>query len=103
MVDLIRLRALTVPLSPVVDAVIRSNRNVGGNVVEGSGTWSVIRGLGLIERPQDIEQTVIGAENGVPIYVPQGAEGKGGDAFRAAALVQGSQAPPSGLPAAPHR
>src|SRR5260370_21706141 len=91
MVDLIRLRALTVPLSPVVDAVIRSNRNVGGNVVEGSGTWSVIRGLGLIERPQDIEQTVIGAENGVPIYVRQVAEVKGGDAFRVAALVNGSQ------------
>src|SRR5260370_20290402 len=89
MVDLIRLRALTVPLSPVVDAVIRSNRNVGGNVVEGSGTWSVIRGLGLIERPQDIEQTVIGAENGVPIYVRQVAEVKVGDAFRVAALVKG--------------
>ncbi len=90
-VDPNRLRAFKVPLSAVVDAVIRSNRNVGGNVVEGSGTWSVIRGLGLIERPQDIEQTVIGAENGVPIYVRQVAEVKVGDAFRVAALVKGSQ------------
>src|SRR5260370_25044826 len=91
MVDLIRLRAFKVPLSAVVDAVIRSNRNVGGNVVEGSGAWWGIRGLGLIERPQDIEQTVIGAENGVPIYVRQVAEVKVGDAFRVAALVKGSQ------------
>ena len=30
------------PISAVVDAVMRSNRNVGDNVVEGSGTWSVI-------------------------------------------------------------
>ncbi len=90
-VDPNRLRAFKVPLSAVVDAVIRSNRNVGGNVVEGSGTWSVIRGLGLIERPQDIEQIVIGAENGVPIYVRQVAEVKVGDAFRVAALVKGSQ------------
>src|SRR6266851_5191980 len=90
-VDPNRLRAFKVPLSAVVDAVIRSNRNVGGNVVEGSGTWSVIRGLGLIERPQDIEQVVIGAENGVPIYVRQVAEVKVGDAFRVAALVKGSQ------------
>src|SRR5260370_16843742 len=91
MVDLIRLRAFKVPLSGVVDAVIRSNRNVGGNVVEGSGAWWGIRGLGLIERPQDIEQTVIGAENGVPTYVRQVAEVKVGDAFRVAALVKGSQ------------
>src|SRR5260370_31715530 len=103
MVDLIRLRALTVPLSPVVDAVIRSNRNVGGNVVEGSGTWSVIRGLGLIERPQDIEQTVIGAENGVPIYVRQVAEGKVGDAFRGAALVKGSHEAVGGVVVARYR
>ena len=53
-VDPNRLRALRIPLSAVVDAVMRSNRNVGGNVVEASGTWSVIRGLGLIERASDI-------------------------------------------------
>src|SRR5262245_66524049 len=68
-----------------------SNRNVGGNVVEGSGTWSVIRGLGLIERPQDIGQVVIGADNGVPIYVRQVAEVKVGDAFRVAALMKGTE------------
>lgn len=69
---------------------MRSNRNVSGNVVEGSGTWSVVRGLGLIERPADLEQVVIGAENGVPIYLRQVADVKIGDAFRAAALVKGT-------------
>ena len=59
---------LPYPLSAVVDAVMRSNRNVGGNVVEASGTWSVIRGLGLIENISDIEH-IIGAGNGVPIFV----------------------------------
>src|SRR6266542_82049 len=43
-VDPKRLQAFKIPLSTVVDAVMRSNRNVGGNVVQGSGTWSVIRG-----------------------------------------------------------
>ena len=65
-----------IPLSAVVDAVMRSNRNVGGNVVEASGTWSVIRGLGLIENISDIEHIVIGAENGVPLFVRQVAEVK---------------------------
>jgi len=90
-VDPNRLRAFKLPLSAVVDAVMRSNRNVGGNVVEASGTWSVVRGLGLIESVKDIEQVVVGAENGVPVYVRQVADVKVGDAFRASALVKGGQ------------
>jgi Cu(I)/Ag(I) efflux system membrane protein CusA/SilA len=39
-----RLRTYRIPLSGVVDAVMRSNRNVGGNVVESSST-SLILGL----------------------------------------------------------
>ena len=75
-VDPNRLRAFRIPLSAVVDAVMRSNRNVGGNVVEANGTWSVIRGLGLIERLSDIEQIVIGAENGVPDLRAPGRRGQ---------------------------
>src|SRR5688572_27181784 len=85
-----RLRAYRIPISVIVDAVMRSNRNVGGNVVEGSGTWTVVRGLGLIEGVADLESVVIGAENGVPIYLRQVADIKVGDAFRAAALVKGT-------------
>ncbi|MBM3221039.1 MAG: efflux RND transporter permease subunit [Candidatus Rokubacteria bacterium] len=84
-----RLRAYRIPISAVVDAVMRSNRNVGGNVVEASGTWTVVRGIDLIERLADVAQIVVGAENGVPIYVRQVADVKIGDAFRAAALVKG--------------
>src|SRR5438309_2816942 len=90
-VDPNRLRAFKLPLSTVVDAVLRSNRNVGGNVVEASGTWTVVRGLGLIESVKDIEQVVVGAENGVPIFVRQVADVRVGDAFRVAALVKGRQ------------
>jgi Cu(I)/Ag(I) efflux system membrane protein CusA/SilA len=90
-VDPNRLRAFRIPLSTVVDAVMRSNRNVGGNVVEASGTWSVIRGLGLIENVSDIEHIVIGADNGVPIFISQVASVKIGDAFRVSALVKGTE------------
>jgi copper/silver efflux system protein len=89
-VDPNRLRAYKIPLSTVVDAVMRSNRNVGGNVVEASGTWSVVRGLGLIENTQDVEDIVLAADNGVPVFVRQVATVKIGDAFRAAALVKGA-------------
>jgi Cu(I)/Ag(I) efflux system membrane protein CusA/SilA len=90
-VDPNRLRGFSIPFSVVADAVMRSNRNVGGNVLEAGGAWSVIRGLGLIESPRDLENTVIGAENGVPIYLRQVATVRVGDAFRVAALVKGGE------------
>ncbi|HKR49718.1 MAG TPA: efflux RND transporter permease subunit, partial [Pseudonocardiaceae bacterium] len=90
-VDPNRLRGFRIPFSAVADAVIRSNRNVGGNVLEAGGAWSVIRGLGLIESPRDLENSVIGAENGVPIYLRQVATVRVGDAFRVAALVKGGE------------
>src|SRR2546422_8680122 len=89
-VDPNRLRAYRIPLSAVVDAVMRSNRNVGGNVVEPAGTWSVVRGLGPVESPRDLGQVWVGAEGGVPIFIKQVAQVRVGDAFRAAALVKGT-------------
>ncbi len=80
------LRAYSVTLSQVVEAVRRSNSNVGGNVIEQNGQWSVVRGVGLIESTADIENVVIGAANGTPIYAHNVAAVKLGDAFRAGAL-----------------
>ena len=57
-VDPKRLQAFKIPISTVVDAVMRCNKNVGGNVIEGSGTWTVIRGLGLIAGIRDQEGRV---------------------------------------------
>lgn len=85
-VDPNKLRAYAIPLSTVVEAVQRSNNNVGGNVVEQAGAWAVVRGVGLIESVADVENVVIGAPNGVPIYVRNVAEVKLGNAFRTGAL-----------------
>jgi len=109
-VDPNRLRAYSIPLSQVVEAVRRSNSNVGGNVVEQGGQWSVVRGVGLIESTAGIENIVIGAsysekggekggesggenggengggKGGTPIYVRNVAEVKLGHAFRVGAL-----------------
>src|SRR5262249_61773635 len=62
----------------------------GGRVVEGRGGGSVVGGVGLVEEVRDGEQIGVGAENGVPIFVKQVAQVKIGDAFRAAALVKGT-------------
>src|SRR5438309_11627672 len=50
-IDPNRLRAYKFTFSTVVDAVMRSNRYVGGNIIEASGTCSVVRGLVLIASP----------------------------------------------------
>src|SRR6267143_2831197 len=85
-VDPNKLRAYNVPLSMVVEAVKRSNNNVGGNVVEQAGQWAVVRGIGLIQSVADIENIVLTAQNGIPIYVKNIASVKLGNAFRVGAL-----------------
>ncbi|MGE3841962.1 MAG: CusA/CzcA family heavy metal efflux RND transporter [Vicinamibacterales bacterium] len=88
-VDPNRLRSYNLSLGTVVEAVRNSNQNVGGNVLEHNGTWSIVRGVGLIESTQDIERIVVGASNGVPISVTQVARVQVGNAFRVASLVKG--------------
>jgi copper/silver efflux system protein len=85
-VDPNKLRAYNLPLSTVVEAVSRSNNNVGGNVVEQAGEWAVVRGIGLVESVADVENIVVGSQNGTPIYVRSLGEVELGNAFRTGAL-----------------
>src|SRR5436853_5314582 len=90
-VDPNRLRAYTIPLSMVIDAVQRSNANVGGNVIEQNGQWSVVRGVGLINSVGDVENIVIGGSGGTPIYMRNVANVKIGNAFRTGVLDRNGQ------------
>src|SRR5687767_12340254 len=90
-VDPNRLRVYNLPLKVVVEAVRDSNLNVGGNVLESNGAWLIVRGVGLIASVDDVKKIVIGASNGVPIYVEQVADVQIGNAFRVASLVKGTQ------------
>ncbi|MRX66240.1 efflux RND transporter permease subunit [Maribacter luteus] len=58
-------------LSPldVFEAVGKSNVNVGGDVIERGSQAYVVRGVGLLEKREDIENILIEARNGVPILV----------------------------------
>src|SRR6266436_5017408 len=89
-IDPNRLRSYGLPLSTVVRAVMASNSNVGGNVVSQNGSWSIVRGLGLIENLDDIRNIVVGSHNGTPVFVKDLGGVKIGDAFRTAALVKNS-------------
>src|SRR5260370_23341523 len=85
-VDPNKLRPYSLPLSTVVEAVERSNNNVGGNGVEQAGQWSVVRGVGVIQSVADVENIVLASSNGIPIYVKNVADVKLGNAFRVGAL-----------------
>src|SRR5213595_611830 len=85
-VDPNKLRSYSLPLSMVVQAVQRSNNNVGGNVVEQAGQWAVVRGIGLIQSTDDVANIVIGSANGTAIYVRNVADVNLGNAFRTGVL-----------------
>jgi Cu(I)/Ag(I) efflux system membrane protein CusA/SilA len=89
-VDPNRLRSYGLPLGTVVRAVIASNSNVGGNVVSQNGSWSIVRGLGLIGSLDDIRNIVVASHNGTPVYVKDLGTVRIGDAFRTASLVKNS-------------
>jgi copper/silver efflux system protein len=84
------LRSYGVPLGTVVRAVMASNSNVGGNVISENGSWSIVRGLGLIGNLDDIRNIVVSSHNGTPVYVKDLGTVRVGDAFRTAALVKNS-------------
>ena len=54
-----RLRTAGVMLSQVLEAVGRENVNVGGKVVEENGLEFVVRGIGLVRGPADLENIVL--------------------------------------------
>jgi cobalt-zinc-cadmium resistance protein CzcA len=58
-----------VTLPQVVDALAKSNANVGGNYLTvGSQSYN-IRGIGLINSLEDIENVMVAEKNGTPIFV----------------------------------
>src|SRR5689334_9787822 len=68
-VDPLKLRAYNVPLREVLAAVERSNNNVGAKVMELNSAEYMVRGIGLITSLKDIEDVVISARNGTPVYL----------------------------------
>jgi len=71
-VDPSALLAYNIPLMQVVDNIRKSNNDVGGRLVEWSGTEYMVRGRGYIKTIEDIEKVVVGTGmNDVPVTVGQ--------------------------------
>jgi cobalt-zinc-cadmium resistance protein CzcA len=68
-VDLIKLQAYGLTLPQLVQTLNNSNINVGGQTLNISEQAAVVRGVGLIRSMDDIRNTMLTQQNGVPILV----------------------------------
>jgi copper/silver efflux system protein len=97
-VDPLRLRNFGLTVSDVVQAVRRSNNDVGARVLEMSEREYFVRGRGYLTRVEDIESIVIRAERGTPVLVRDvGHVTMGGDIRRGAADFDGKGEAVSGI------
>jgi Cu(I)/Ag(I) efflux system membrane protein CusA/SilA len=85
-VDSKKMRALGVSLNQVMNAVARSNLNVGGKTIEESGMEFIVRGVGLIKDVGELEQIVLVEREGTPIYLREIARVEIGGDFRRGVL-----------------
>ena len=65
-----KLQSYRLSLREVVEAVVRNNANVGGAYIEHSSEQFLLRGIGLVENPAEIESIVVKTgDHGVPVYI----------------------------------
>jgi Cu(I)/Ag(I) efflux system membrane protein CusA/SilA len=64
------LLAYHLPINHVIEAIRRSNNDVGGRVVEYTGREYMVRGRGYIQSVADLQKVVVGTNGGgTPIYL----------------------------------
>ena len=68
-VDLAKLQAYGLTLSQVVATINNSNVNVGGQTLSVGEQSAVVRGVGLIRTLDDIRDTMLAQQGGVPVLV----------------------------------
>lgn len=64
-----KLLAYNIPLSTVIDRVKTSTNEVGGSVLDLSGTQYMIRGLGYLRSLDDLASVAVGSKNGTPVFL----------------------------------
>lgn len=79
-----KMKAHSVTIADIKNAVMRSNNDVGGKILEISDAEYFVRGQGYITSQGDVENIVVGTgPNGIPIYIKNiGTVQLGGDIRR---------------------
>ncbi|MCF8357943.1 MAG: efflux RND transporter permease subunit [Prolixibacteraceae bacterium] len=63
------LKAYNIPLHKVMQAVQKSNRDVGAKTIEINQAEYLVRGLGYVKKTEDIEIAVVAVQDNVPIRI----------------------------------
>lgn len=82
LVDPNRLTSFGLTLRQVHAAVAGNNQNAGGGYIEQGGDKLVVYGVGLARSAADLEQIVVAAYKGTPIYLRDVAQVRQGTAIR---------------------
>lgn len=83
-----KLQAYGLTLRTIFESVSANNANVGGAYIEKGSEQYLLRGIGLVEKPQDIENIVVKTgKEGVPVYVRDVAEVVQGSTVRQGAVT----------------
>jgi len=83
-----RLRHYQIKLEDVYTALARNNSNSGGGHLPVYSERYLIRGIGLIEKPEDIGQIILKEVRGTPVYVKNVAEVTVGTEVRQGAIIK---------------
>ncbi|MEK7728071.1 MAG: CusA/CzcA family heavy metal efflux RND transporter, partial [candidate division KSB1 bacterium] len=85
-VDPNKMKGYNITLNDVRDAVMRSNNDVGGKILEISDAEYFVRGQGYIQSLRDVENIMVGSgSNGTPVFIKNiGTVQMGGDQRRGA-------------------
>ena len=68
-VDPARLKDYRVTLAQITQALAANNANTGGGYLEHGDEALVVRGIGLIKRPEEIAEVVIASRRGTPVRI----------------------------------
>ena len=68
-VDPLKLEKYNMTISQIAAAVRANNQNAGGALVDNRQQSMVVRGVGLVDSTADIENIVLSASNGAPVFI----------------------------------
>ncbi|KXU37171.1 heat-shock protein Hsp70 [Cephaloticoccus capnophilus] len=85
-VSSLKLQQYGLTLGEIMDAVAAANLNVGGRTIEENAAEYVVRGVGLVERAEDLEAVVLAPRSGTPLLLRDVARVQIGGDFRRGTL-----------------
>ncbi len=83
-----RLLAHEISLRELFETLAQNNANAGGSYIEHHEEQYLVRGVGLVQNLEDIQNIVVGTKAHVPVYVRDVAEVKIGPEIRTGAATQ---------------